>query len=594
MALLCHLTIYANVGVQAFYVICRMKWISIASLLLLITTAKAQSWQWADTLQFTDDRTVSAMLHDEEGNVYCASVASEPGSLALLSTFYCGDIHLRKYTSAGAMIWENILPGKARIFDMDIDMDGNIIAGGGYTQDLFVDGTHYETPIFVAGQFLIKMDTDGNIIWHTAEEPSVYSSLISCVTTDADNNIYAGGLDEDISSLLQKYNSDGELLLAADLLQVRTVSGVEVDDTGIVYVCGSAPDYAMLDDIAIPDEATGTGYVNFFAIYDSTLVAQKVYGQPYFTFDFNAYIAKNSGGIFWRCTTAPVGTFDYYNTVLYYHFASEDLDTIRSTITGFDFPLITMHSADDTSAWLLNNFSFETGLIRLNTSGEVVDSISIASPALELESFTCDAANLWVGGYATAATILDTFTLAPEGGDNYQPFIAKYGVTTPDTITCYAEFSYETINNQVFFTETSGDDIINYLWDFGDDNTSSVEAPTHTYEEDGIYIACLTILTADSRSATSCDTITISTSMSVQNLQSEIEVKPNPFREQFDLSVTDEYMPVSITNITGEQIVFEISRSEHIYHITFDAPQGMYILQISNGKEAIFKKLIRE
>lgn len=571
-----------------------MKFISIASLLLLITTAKAQSWQWADTLQFTDDRTVSAMLYDEAGNVYCAAVASEPGSLALLSTFYCGDIHLRKYTSAGDMTWEIILPGKARIFDMHIDMEGNIIAGGGYTQDLFVDGTHYETPMFVAGQFLIKMDADGNIIWHTAEEPSVYSSLISCVTTDGDNNIYAGGLAEDISSLLQKYNSDGELLLAADLSQVRTVSGVEVDEDGNIYVCGSAPDYAMLDDIAIPDEATGTGYVNFFAVYDSMLVAQHVYGQPYFTFDFNSYLAGNTNGVFWRCTTAPAGTFDYYNTVLYYDFATADLDTIRSVSTGFDFPLVTMHSADDTSAWMINNFSFETGFIRLNTSGLVVDSINIASAAIEPEAFTCDATNLWIGGYVTASAALDTFTLSPEGGDNYQPFIAKYGVTAPDTIICYAEFSFETIDNQVFFTETSGDDIINYLWDFGDGNISPLEAPVHTYEEDGIYIACLTILTADSCIATTCDTITIGAPLAIQNADTAIEIKPNPFAQQFDLILPDDYQLIGVVSIAGEQMQPEISGTTGNYHIKLTAPQGIYVLCISNGKDILYRKLIRQ
>lgn len=46
------------------------------------------------------------------------------------------------------------------------------------------------------------------------------------------------------------------------------------------------------------------------------------------------------------------------------------------------------------------------------------------------------------------------------------------------------------VNNDVSFTNTStslGGTITNYLWDFGDGNTSTLENPTHTYTNTGIY-----------------------------------------------------------------------------------------------------------
>ena len=63
-----------------------------------------------------------------------------------------------------------------------------------------------------------------------------------------------------------------------------------------------------------------------------------------------------------------------------------------------------------------------------------------------------------------------------------------------------------------FYTENNSDDLltvnfinlsysdtlaITYEWDFGDGNTSSEQSPTHTYAEDGIYEASLTITSGD-------------------------------------------------------------------------------------------------
>ncbi len=51
--------------------------------------------------------------------------------------------------------------------------------------------------------------------------------------------------------------------------------------------------------------------------------------------------------------------------------------------------------------------------------------------------------------------------------------------------------------------------IINWFWDFGDGSFSGIQNPTHTYNGNGIYLACLTITTADSCTSTFCDTLSI-------------------------------------------------------------------------------------
>ncbi len=75
---------------------------------------------------------------------------------------------------------------------------------------------------------------------------------------------------------------------------------------------------------------------------------------------------------------------------------------------------------------------------------------------------------------------------------------------------CYADFyiDYE-VNDQNPLTVQFHDlsqavegEIIGWLWDFGDGNTSEEQNPTHTFPEDGIYEVTLTIATSEDCSAT--------------------------------------------------------------------------------------------
>ena len=57
---------------------------------------------------------------------------------------------------------------------------------------------------------------------------------------------------------------------------------------------------------------------------------------------------------------------------------------------------------------------------------------------------------------------------------------------TVDTLTC-------TQNSIIFFLQNEQQDIAEYLWDFGDGNTSTLSKPFHNYTTEGQYTVCLTI-----------------------------------------------------------------------------------------------------
>ncbi len=62
-----------------------------------------------------------------------------------------------------------------------------------------------------------------------------------------------------------------------------------------------------------------------------------------------------------------------------------------------------------------------------------------------------------------------------------------------DTTPCIADFIYDDDNYNVQFTNTSSGPVENYLWDFGDGNTSTETSPYHTYSSTGVYPVVLIV-----------------------------------------------------------------------------------------------------
>jgi PKD repeat protein len=62
-------------------------------------------------------------------------------------------------------------------------------------------------------------------------------------------------------------------------------------------------------------------------------------------------------------------------------------------------------------------------------------------------------------------------------------------------IACNAQFEFEIDGLVVHFINqsTSDGEIVSYHWDFGDGHMGDGQNPTHTYDEPGGYLVCLTI-----------------------------------------------------------------------------------------------------
>ncbi|MFN8286385.1 MAG: PKD domain-containing protein [Chitinophagales bacterium] len=93
--------------------------------------------------------------------------------------------------------------------------------------------------------------------------------------------------------------------------------------------------------------------------------------------------------------------------------------------------------------------------------------------------------------------------------DTFCQAVVIPGSTTPQ---CQAYFVTTTQGSLAAFTNsssTSSGTITSYSWTFGDGTTSTLAAPTHTYNTPGWYAVCLTIATSNGCSSSYCDSVQI-------------------------------------------------------------------------------------
>lgn len=164
------------------------------------------------------------------------------------------------------------------------------------------------------------------------------------------------------------------------------------------------------------------------------------------------------------------------------------------------------------------------------------------------------------------------------GLDNHP--IAKYR---------YAQDSLEDL--RVYFFDLSYYDPIDYLWDFGDGNTSDELEPNHIYAEKGVYEVCLTVSNINDTN-TSCKTIMLgSTSTDDKDLEVDISIYPNP---------TSDYLTINFHNyiaIEGQVRFFDISGKQiksaslETASTTLDLQgilPGLYVYKIFDGPKALY------
>ncbi|MCB0706924.1 MAG: PKD domain-containing protein [Saprospiraceae bacterium] len=198
--------------------------------------------------------------------------------------------------------------------------------------------------------------------------------------------------------------------------------------------------------------------------------------------------------------------------------------------------------------------------------------------------------------YNTAGVFSVTLTVNNLAGNNT---LAQSGfITVGDVPT--AGFSYVSDMTQVNFTNTSTG-ATSYMWDFGDDSSSSSISPSHTYTESGIYTVVL-------EATNECGTTTFTQMIEVivDNISQigfldRFEVYPNPNNGQFYLVLEGKDLPTQKLQATLFTVLGQVILEENLNITTnkftkaFDIQhlaKGVYILRLGANNKFAYVKVI--
>ena len=155
-----------------------------------------------------------------------------------------------------------------------------------------------------------------------------------------------------------------------------------------------------------------------------------------------------------------------------------------------------------------------------------------------------------------------------------------------------ANFSESISGNTATFTNSSSsvNSTLNYSWDFGDGNTSSIQNPSHTYATNGTYTVTL-IASNCIFSDTVTKTIQIGTNSMEENTNANFEFYPNPTTNQITLKVDNQLLGsvYIIYDNTGKSVLNGNILSEQSVIDLEYLSKGIYFLSIGENFERTVK-----
>lgn len=135
-----------------------------------------------------------------------------------------------------------------------------------------------------------------------------------------------------------------------------------------------------------------------------------------------------------------------------------------------------------------------------------------------------------------------------------------------------------------------------YIWDFGDGNFSTLENPTHTYEEIGLYDITLSV-TGRCGTTSYINTILFTNTDNI-DISEQVNIFPNPSNGEFTVDWSGLNLNpdvIKIYNSAGIEIDQHlVKENENVGVNLLDTPTGLYYIELRSTKHTIIKKIILE
>ena len=426
---------------------------------------------WADNPGSSGHEKAWNVASDSENNIYLTG--------GFEGSFYFGssslesenlmDGMLLKYDASGNELWgvEISSLGQVEPRWIECDTEGNIIVSGRfYNHPLNIEDTtianHNSLDIF-----MLKFNGEGELLWARSYGGYDDDYVMGMCTDLADNIYFTGGFHSSSFTLgnfqfsssssvraavIAQLDPDGDVIWAEchDDSYDQQFMGIDVDSSFNIYTSGYFKDLFNFGPYAI--YANYGGFDVFLAKYNSNHEhqwIQKISSSAYERTD--KLIVDNQGNVIIEVQT--YGLLQIGDTTLPHN-------------GGYDI-VLAKFEPDGSLFWALH------------ANGNA-DERAIEMAIGPFENF-----------YTTGYFRSNQLAIGQEQINNKgmaDAFISSIG---PDCLPPYPAFNFVIDTLSVQFTSIGSAD--NYLWDFGDGDTSSLINPTHEYDTAGIYNVCLTV-----------------------------------------------------------------------------------------------------
>jgi|GEM_PF-339423 len=211
------------------------------------------------------------------------------------------------------------------------------------------------------------------------------------------------------------------------------------------------------------------------------------------------------------------------------------------------------------------------------------------------------------GASTIAGTNADSLNMAFTSIGNYEISVietsANNCISTPIVFNVevvalpIADFSY-ILSNYVYavFTNNSTN-AVNYSWDFGDGNTSTVQNPLHQYASNGTYTVTLTVENNEGCQHSTTQTININ-HLSINDIEAQfVSIYPNPVVDLLTINLADSKdLTLEITDLNGKIVVEKMIIKANSTSTIDTKPwhTGVYIVKMVDKNGAIIiRKIVK-
>ena len=163
-----------------------------------------------------------------------------------------------------------------------------------------------------------------------------------------------------------------------------------------------------------------------------------------------------------------------------------------------------------------------------------------------------------------------------------------------NTYNLHADFSFNQNANTLNFLNKSTNFSLS-KWDFGDGNTSSNNAPSHTYNTNGNYTVWLKVKDQQCYDSTSAEVSINSIGLLLSSKNKSLKCFPNPMRDVLTFTSDEEIKSIIICDLQG-RTVFERRQinTQNLRVNLSSLRNGVYIVFVNNIEYSVVKRIIKE